>query len=159
MVAEATGSGAVEVVRRRLRAKPITIALVDLHLKGEWGFDVVESIRELDATIRTILISGLFEMDDEKEAQRLGIEIAEKPHFIEPLLIAILANRPLHEVVSEREPHSRTLDAITEAQLTRRLHEKEYNVTRTAESLGIDRSTLQRKIQRHGIKFESRRRR
>ena len=64
--------------------------LIDQHMPGATGLDVVDNLRENGVQIPTILISGRLDDVTRERATRLGVrELLDKPVAVDRLIQAI----------------------------------------------------------------------
>ena len=68
VLTEETGTGAVEVVKN---AK-LSAVLLDLSLKDESGFDVLQEIKKLKPSLAVIMVTGSHEESEARKAFELG---------------------------------------------------------------------------------------
>ena len=82
------GSGSEFLANERHRAAGCL--LIDQHMPGASGLDVVASLRKEGAQIPTILISGRLDASTRERATRLGVrELLDKPVPVGRLIQAI----------------------------------------------------------------------
>ena len=79
-----------------LRAGHFDLALVDVRLAGESGYQVVEALREEDPELATLMMSGLDRSEIESQARACGADgVLQKTEFArqgqEAVLDAFLA--------------------------------------------------------------------
>ena len=162
----------------RASTEPLDAALVDLNYDkgrttGEQGLDLISALRKHAPTLPIVVMTAWSSIDLALEAVRRGArEFVQKP-FEETRLVSILrtqaelgrALRRVSELESEvkqlRQPAGspgaasaasslRLLEV--EGLLVRRAMERfEGNVSRAARALGLSRSALYRRLERHKI--------
>lgn len=120
-------------------------AIVDLKLADGSGIDVVHALAEVAPACRTLLLTGHGTVPATVEAMRAGaVDVLCKPLSTHEIVEA-MRRAPSPTVPP---PKSQTLDALERAHVERVLAETGGNVTHAAQRLGLDRRTLQRKLQR-----------
>ena len=161
----------------RVSAEPVDAALIDLNYDkgrttGEQGLDLVASLRKHAPAMPIIVMTAWSSIDLALEAVRRGArEFLQKP-FDETRLVAVLRShaelgRALRRV-AELEAEVRQLKIASgspdhgpgnpmrlhdvEGMLVRRAMERhEGNISRAARALGLSRSALYRRLERHKI--------
>jgi DNA-binding NtrC family response regulator len=160
----------------RVSGEPIDAALIDLNYDkgrttGEQGLDLVAALRKQSPTLPVIVMTAWSSIDLALEAMRRGArEFLQKP-FDETRLVAVTRShaelgRALRRV-AELEAEVRQLKIANgadhgsgpamrlhdvEGLLVRRAMEKhEGNISRAARALGLSRSALYRRLERHKI--------
>jgi DNA-binding NtrC family response regulator len=161
----------------RVAAEPVDVALIDLNYDkgrttGEQGLDLVSSLRKHAPTVPIIVMTAWSSIELALEAVRRGArEFLQKP-FDETRLVAVVrshaelgrALRRVADLESEvrhlkiangtadngSSPAMRLHDV--EGMLVRRAMERhEGNISRAARALGLSRSALYRRLERHKI--------
>lgn len=124
-------------------------AVVDLHLAGDSGFDVLEHLSAHSANTRTVVLSGYATPALAVRAMKLGaVDCLTKPVDIEVLAQA-LTGTP--------EPSASRTDTVMEPSEARLHHvlahweKNDRNTMQTAKVLGMHRRTLQRILKRAGF--------
>ena len=162
---------------RAAEAHPIDAALVDLHYEGsraagDQGFDLISRLRQLHSHLPIVAMTAWPTPELTREALRRGArEVIEKP-FEEQRLVASLkshaelgqALRKLsvleHEVTRLRATTTPADDGSYEqmrlievegALVKKAMLRFRGNVSRAAKALGLSRSALYRRLQRHGV--------
>jgi two-component system nitrogen regulation response regulator NtrX len=103
------------------------------------------NVRELRNVVERLVILSMGQAIDEGTARR--VLPAETPS----------AEPPLAQALGEENFRDATL-AFEKAYLERKLRENDFNVSRTAEKLGLDRTSIHRKMKQLGISAEAGRR-
>lgn len=162
---------------RAAEAHPIDAALIDLNYdngrtSGDQGFDLIGRLRQLHRHLPIIAMSAWTTPELTREAMHRGAhDLIEKP-WDESRLVAMLrshaelgqALRKVHHLESEvQRLQAATTPADTGAFEQMRLIDVEGalvkramlkfkgNVSRAAKALGLSRSALYRRLERHGV--------
>ncbi|MGB0712163.1 MAG: response regulator [Gammaproteobacteria bacterium] len=130
------------------------LVVTDLRMPGMHGMELLQRIRDLDAGVPVLIITGFSSEEGAIEALRLGAsDLLRKPFDPDVMVERVRRLLAVSRAVSEDGPGSRAIDADqpTLAELERRyvlktLKRCEGNRERTATALGIDKSTLWRKL-------------
>lgn len=140
-----TCPGAESAEQALLEEVAADYAVVDLKLADGSGIDVVRAIARARPACRTLLLTGHGTVHSAVEAMRAGaVDVLEKPTSTHELVEA-MRRAPPPAPPSTSIP---TLDELERAHIERVLAETGGNVTHAAQLLGLDRRTLQRKMQR-----------
>jgi two-component system, response regulator RegA len=134
----------------RARETGPDLAVVDLRLLGESGLDVVKSLREADATISIIVLTGYGSIATAIEAVRRGADhYLTKPVDVDQILAA-------YETVNSSQPRDSappatvpTLARVEWEHIQRVLTDCGGNVSQAAKLLGLHRRSLQRKLSKY----------
>ncbi|MCF8059066.1 MAG: response regulator [Bacteriovoracaceae bacterium] len=121
-------------------------AIVDLRLKGQSGLDFIEPLRAKFPKIKICILTAYASVATTVKAMKLGAHnYLQKPCTIEELLNALEYSGE-DEVLSENLPslHKKEREYI---EYVLSLHNG--NISRAAESLGIRRQSLQRKLKKY----------
>lgn len=129
--------------------RSIDVAIVDQRLGSERGSDVISDILAVQPAIRAVLTSAELTVRDIAEAGRLGVEFFEKPDKIVDLvdLVESGAELPTPELI----PMHHSIDMVVHFQILRVLKSKNNNLSEAAETLGLSRRGLQKKLRKRGI--------
>ncbi len=123
----------------------ITSILLDMRLGPASGMHLIPELRSLLPTSRLIVLTGYGSIPNAVEAVRLGADdYLLKPASADQILAALQGG----EATAPR-PSAATVPSLGRLEwehIQRVLHECGGNVSHTAEALGIDRRTLQRKL-------------
>ena len=130
-----TEHGAERLARRNgLSPKTVTDAALDRLKRYEWRGNV----RELYNVIERLLILA---PDDE-------IDAADVDQFVRP---TSAADGPADELIVAHDDFSQARDQFEKRFIERKLNEHDWNVSQTAETIGIQRSHLYNKLNKYGI--------
>jgi two-component system response regulator RegA len=137
-----TLAGAVEHVRK----DTFDVAIVDLFLTPpESGLDVIRALKQLDPDIYCILVSAHMSVSHALMGVRAGADdVFTKPFGARQVMARV--ERGSHD---EPTPETPSLDAVEWEHIARVLHDHDGNISQAAQSLGIFRQSLQRKIQKY----------
>jgi two-component system nitrogen regulation response regulator NtrX len=139
--------------------------ILDVSLPGMEGQETLKRIRETFPRLPVVLISGHGATDAAVRAVKQGaFDFIEKPVSPEKLLIVLshaLEQRDLRAEITELKERVDRLVVIGDYRqatlafekeyLERKLRENDFNVSRTAEKLGLDRTSIHRKMKQMGI--------
>jgi two-component system response regulator RegA len=126
------------------------LAIVDLRMPGESGLDVVKSLRELDATISIIILTGYGSIATALEAVRCGADYyLSKPVDVDQILSTYEAVR--FSTLGENPPPTAvpSLARVEWEHIQRVLTDCGGNVSQAAKLLGLHRRSLQRKLSKY----------
>jgi len=135
------GANPGEALRLAGEVSPEGIVL-DLRLSSRSGMPLIPDLRERLPNARIVILTGYGNIPNALEAAKLGADdYLLKPASADQVLQALHGKDSsvgLGEVPS--------LARLEWEHIQRVLHDLDGNVSRTAEALGIDRRTLQRKL-------------
>jgi two-component system, response regulator RegA len=122
------------------------VAIVDLFLTPpENGLEVIRAIKELDPSIFCILVSAHMSVSH----ALMGVRAGADDVYIKPVAARQVIARVERGTVDEPRALTPTLHQVEWEHISRVLHDHEGNISHAAESLGIFRQSLQRKIQKY----------
>ncbi len=135
-----------------IRAREIgpDLAIVDLRMPGESGLDVVKSLRELDATVTIIVLTGYGSIATALEAVRCGAGYyLSKPVDVDQILSTYEAVR--FSMLGDTPPPTTvpSLARVEWEHIQRVLTDCGGNVSQAAKLLGLHRRSLQRKLSKY----------
>lgn len=137
-----TLADAVELVREH---RP-DVALVDLFLTPpESGLDVIRALKDEDPNLFCILVSAHLSVAH----AMMGVRAGADDVFIKPFNARQVIARVERGVFDKPETSTPTLHEIEWEHISRVLYDHAGNITQAADSLGIFRQSLQRKIVKH----------
>jgi two-component system response regulator RegA len=123
------------------------LAVIDLKMPGENGLQLVKELHDLSAAIRVLVLTGYGSIATAVEAVKLGaIDYLTKPADAAQIEEKLLGNSAS---VSEESPCIPSLDMVEWDYLQRVMRDCEGNISAAARTLGIERRTLQRKLQKY----------
>lgn len=124
----------------------ITHAVVDLKLSEDNGLDVLTEILGHNQGCRAILLTGFGSISTTVEAMRRGAaDVLTKPADARQIARALLQDQAAE---FDREPVVPSLARAEWEHMQRVLRECGGNISRAARLLGINRRSLQRKLQK-----------
>ncbi len=141
--AHVAASGKEALIRARETGPDL--AIVDLRMPGESGLDVVKTLRELDATVSIIVLTGYGSIATALEAVRRGADhYLSKPVDVDQILAA-------YETVDSSLPPTTvpSLARVEWEHIQRVLTDCGGNVSQAAKLLGLHRRSLQRKLSKY----------
>jgi two-component system, response regulator RegA len=124
---------------------PPRYAVVDLRMPGSSGLTLVKKLKQLDADVRVVVLTGYASIATAIEAIKMGAtHYLAKPVKAEEIIAAFERTLPDAEieVVGDPLPVSR----VEWEYIQKVLVEHQGNITDTAKALGMHRRTLQRKL-------------
>jgi len=137
-------AGGIEDATHALKQDRPDLVVVDLHIGGEWGLEVLQELRTLDGRPRFVILTGYGAIHDAVEAMRLGAtDFLSKPVSLDAL--EALAHGLLPAAGRSDAP---SLARIEWEHIHRVLADCGGNVSKAAKSLGIHRRSLQRKLRK-----------
>ena len=146
--AHAAASGAEALAIARATAPDL--AIVDLRMTGESGLDVVRSLRELDATVTILMLTGWGSIATALEAVRQGADhYLTKPVDVDQILAAFQGSR---QTPPDDAPPPATVPSLARVEwehIQRVLTDCGGNVSQAAKLLGLHRRSLQRKLAKY----------
>jgi len=119
--------------------------VLDMRLGGESGADSIKALREHWPSARLLILTGYGSIPEALHTMRLGADdYLLKSAGADQILEALSGNS--HGTTRSAPAPVPSLARLEWEHIQRVLHECGGNVSRTAEVLGIDRRTLQRKL-------------
>ena len=144
---EATGAGDGAAARELAIEVAPDLAIVDLKMAGESGLDVVRHLRELDATVSIIMLTGYGSIATAVEAIKCGADhYLSKPVDVEQILSAFETLRDRKRAGTQPPMTVPTLARVEWEHIQRVLADCGGNVSQCAKLLGMHRRSLQRKL-------------
>ncbi len=123
------------------------LAVIDLKMPGENGLQLVRELHDLSPDIRVLVLTGYGSIATAVEAMRLGaIDYLTKPADAAQIEEKMLGNSALEH---KEPPSIPSLDMVEWNHLQRVIHDCGGNISAAARTLGIERRTLQRKLQKY----------
>ena len=126
------------------------LAIVDLRMPGESGLQVVENLRNLDATLAIIMLTGYGSIATALEAIRRGADhYLGKPVDVDQILAAYQTIRTSPRSGPRPPEIVPSLARVEWEHIQRVLTDCGGNVSQAAKLLGIHRRSLQRKLSKY----------
>lgn len=124
-------------------------AVIDLRLDGESGLNVARDLRERDPKVRILILTGYGSIATAVDAMRLGaVDYLAKPADTHQIEMALFGSDAATKNALECENQVPSLDRVEWEHMQRVLYDCGGNISETARRLGIERRTLQRKLQK-----------
>jgi two-component system response regulator RegA len=123
------------------------LILLDLRMPGDSGLSVLESLRELDANTKIIMLTGYGSIATALQAQKLGADhYPSKPADADQIMTAY--QNLAQSGVADSDPPDTvpTLARVEWEHIQRILADCSGNISQAARLLGIHRRSLQRKL-------------
>lgn len=119
--------------------------LLDLRLGQSDGSDAIPSIKMAAPNARLVVLTGFGSIPSAMKAVRQGADdYLLKPADLPRIWAALFAESPTTDHTADHSPPS--LARVEWEHIQRVIHECAGNISRAAAALGIDRRTLQRKL-------------
>ena len=126
------------------------LAIVDLKMASESGLDVVRQLRDLDATVCIIMLTGYGSIATAIEAIKCGADhYLSKPVDVEQILSAFESLGDTARGGRRLPTTVPTLARVESEHIQRVLADCGGNVSQCAKLLGMHRRSLQRKLSKY----------
>ena len=126
-------------------------ALVDLRLGSESGLQIIPILKELNANIDIVVLTGYASIATAVEAIKLGaVQYLTKPASSDEIYQAF--HKPEGNIKQELEPNPMSVKRLEWEHIQKVLNENDGNLSATARALGMHRRTLQRKLNKRPAK-------
>lgn len=123
------------------------LAVVDLRLGSESGLDIVPRLRELDATVSILMLTGYGSIATAIEAVRRGADhYLTKPVDVDQILSAFESIRDRRRTPVRPPATVPSLARVEWEHIQRVLVDCGGNISQSAKLLGMHRRSLQRKL-------------
>ena len=124
-------------------------AVVDLRMPGESGLTLVRDLKQLDESIRILMLSGFGSIATAIDAVRLGaVNFLPKPADADDILAAFTRDEKEPKDEAASPPETPSLARAEWEHIHRVLADCKGNVSEAARRLGIHRRSLQRKLRK-----------
>jgi two-component system response regulator RegA len=131
--------------------EPPENALVDLSMPGESGLALIPKLKDLDAGIQIVVLTGYASIATAVDAIKLGaMHYLAKPAGIDEILAAFRMAENIPSAPVMKQPAS--IDRLEWEHIQRVLRENNGNISETARQLRMHRRTLQRKLAKRPAK-------
>lgn len=125
-------------------------AVIDLRLEGESGLMLARSLCEACPDVRVLILTGYGSIATAVDAMRIGaVDYLSKPADTDQIEAALFVHRSEVKTSQEDDLAVPSLERVEWEHLQRVLRDCEGNISATARKLGIERRTLQRKLQKY----------
>lgn len=123
---------------------PPEYAIVDLKMSGASGLVLIQSLHELDAATRIVVLTGYASIATAVEAIKLGAtQYLSKPANADEIVAAFGHHANPGQPLS---PQPSSVNRLEWEHIQRVLQENNGNISATARALNMHRRTLQRKL-------------
>jgi two-component system response regulator RegA len=123
------------------------LAIVDLRMASESGLDIVRQLRELDATVSIIMLTGYGSIATAIEAIKCGADhYLSKPVDVDQILSAFEGIRDRERTSARTPTRVPSLARVEWEHMQRVLADCGGNISQSAKLLGMHRRSLQRKL-------------
>ncbi len=130
---------------------PPRYAVVDLNLPDASGLALIPALRELDAGVRIVVLTGYASIATAVEAIKLGaIHYLAKPADADDVVASLGRVEGNADVEVSRRPAS--VRRVAWEHMQRVLAEHDGNISAAARALGMHRRTLQRKLAKRPVR-------
>ena len=125
-------------------------ALVDLKMPEKSGLDLIRQAKQLQPTIKIVVLTGYGSIATATEAIKLGAHYyLPKPADVDDILYAFEKDPDLPAVGEQQDFEVPSLARAEWEHIQRVLNDCDGNITAAAQKLGIHRRTLQRKLYKY----------
>lgn len=146
---EAHASGKIDDALRIAHDEAPDLAIVDLRMAGESGLELITKLRETDATIFILMLTGYGSIATALEAVRRGANhYMTKPVDADQILTvyeSMMAEIPITQI----ETTTPSLARVEWEHIQRVLTDCGDNISLAAKRLGLHRRSLQRKLAKY----------
>lgn len=139
----------VAAAREKILSFKPDLCLLDLKMPGESGLKLIPELKKLNPQMRIVVLTGHASIETAVEAIKLGATYyLEKPAQADDILAAF---------EKDSYPQEQNLDAPEDLferekkYIKEALEKNHFNISITAQALGIHRRTLQRKMKKFGL--------
>jgi two-component system response regulator RegA len=145
----ATAADLTETMRISPGFRP-ECAVIDLRLEGESGLVVARNLRAILPDVRVLVLTGYGSIATAVDAMRLGaVDYLSKPADADQIEAALFGGGSESDATTEPGTPVPSLERVEWEHMQRVLRDCGGNISATARKLGIERRTLQRKLQKY----------
>ncbi len=120
-------------------------AVVDLKMPGKSGLEVVSFLKEFDAKMKIVVLTGYASISTTIEAIKLGASYyLSKPANVDDILLAFDGKSKNLENLNKKT----SLRNLEMEHINQVLIEVDFNISKAARILGMHRRTLARKLEK-----------
>ncbi|MCY4015637.1 MAG: response regulator [Gammaproteobacteria bacterium] len=135
--------------RKLVDEETFDFAVLDLNLGSRTSLDLIEPLRERNAAMRILMLTGYASIATAVRAIKLGADnYLAKPADTDEILTALLAG-PESDGDAELQPMS--VRRLEWEHIQKVLDQNHGNISATARQLNMHRRTLQRKLQKRPV--------
>jgi len=135
--------------RRLVDEETFDFAVLDLNLGNRTSLDLIEPLRERNAAMRILMLTGYASIATAVRAIKLGADnYLAKPADTDEILTALLAGPESDEDAALQPMSVRRLEW---EHIQKVLDQNQGNISATARQLNMHRRTLQRKLQKRPV--------
>lgn len=128
------------------------LAIVDLKMPGPSGLELVTELHKTYPTTKIIVLTSYASIATAVEAMKLGAtHYLTKPADADEIVAAFGRNNGDSEMPISETPLS--INRLEWEHIQKVLVDSEGNISEAARRLGMHRRTLQRKLQKHPVKY------
>ena len=143
----------VDEALEKIKENHPTWALVDLKMPGKSGLDLIRAAKEFMPLLKIVVLTGYGSIATATEAIKLGAHYyLPKPADVDDILNAFEKDTKVPDVQEQAEFEVPSLARAEWEHIQRVLNDCGGNITAAANSLGIHRRTLQRKLYKYAPK-------
>ena len=140
-----------EEAERLLESWVPDLATVDLKMEGNSGLSLIPKLRQSNAAMKILMLTGYASIATAVEAIKLGAtQYLPKPADADQILTALNKVEADLEVEVTEQPMS--VNRLEWEHIQKILKENDGNISATARALGLHRRTLQRKLSKRPVK-------
>ena len=123
-------------------------AVIDLKITGESGLKIIKKLHEFDKSIKIVMLTGYASIATTIEAIKLGASYyLAKPANVDDIIAAFNDSKKSDLLGKKTSLKNLEWEYINQA-----LIETDFNISKTANLLGLHRRTLARKLEKRHIK-------
>ena len=140
-----------EEAERLLESWVPDLATVDLKMEGNSGLSLIPKLRQSNAAMKILMLTGYASIATAVEAMKLGAtQYLPKPADADQILTALNKVEADLEVEVTEQPMS--VNRLEWEHIQKILKENDGNISATARALGMHRRTLQPKLSKRPVK-------
>lgn len=125
-------------------------AVIDLRLKGEFGLNIIEQLKDASPECRIVILTGYGSITTAVEAVKLGaVDYLTKPASFEKIEQALLGKKLELGPTPKEGLQAPSLSQIEHEYIDYMLTKNKGNISKTAKDLGLHRQSLQRKLKKY----------
>lgn len=125
-------------------------AVVDLRLKGEFGLNILNQLKQESPNCRIVILTGYGSITTAVESVKLGaVDYLTKPASFERIEKALLGVKEGQETLEAAPMQAPSLSQMEHEYIDYMLTKNKGNISKTAKALGLHRQSLQRKLKKY----------